>query len=66
MRGDAGRPGEVRARDLGNRVEQVSIVASFPLGAVTDVTPDLRQGETGYSGESGVASDPGSPAPPVP
>ena len=43
------------ARDLGPG-EQVSIVASFPPGAITDVTPDLRQGETGYSGESGPVS----------
>ena len=51
----AGDPATFAARDLGPG-EQVSIVASFPPGAVTDVTPDLRQGETGYSGESGPVS----------
>ena len=51
----AGDPATFAARDLGPG-EQVSIVASFPPGAVTDVAPDLRQGETGYSGESGPVS----------
>ncbi len=35
--------------------EQMTIVASFPASAVTDTTPDLRDGDTGFSG------DPGSP-----
>jgi uncharacterized membrane protein YgcG len=43
------------AKDLAPN-QQVSILASFPLGAVKDVAPDLRSGETGYSGDSGVAS----------
>src|SRR6478609_2230401 len=51
----AGDPARFAARDLGPG-EQVSIVASFPPGAITDVAPDLRQGETGYSGESGPVS----------
>jgi hypothetical protein len=41
--------------------EQVTIVASFPASAITDVAPDLRDGETGFSGD-----DRGSPvSPPV-
>ena len=32
--------------------EQVTIVASFPASAVTDTAPDLREGETGFSGDS--------------
>jgi uncharacterized membrane protein YgcG len=50
-----GNPARFAAQDL-QPGQQVSVVASFPLGAVTDVTPDLRAGETGYSGDSGVAS----------
>ncbi len=47
-------PGQIAtysATGLGPR-EQVTIVASFPASAVTDVTPDLRSGETGFSGDS--------------
>ena len=42
--------------------QQVSVVAGFPLGAVTDVAPDLRDGETGYSGDAapGSTMSPGS------
>ncbi|HET7475626.1 MAG TPA: DUF2207 domain-containing protein [Dermatophilaceae bacterium] len=36
--------------------QQVSVVAGFPLGAVTDVAPDLREGETGFAGDE----EPGS------
>ena len=50
-----GNPARFAAHDL-QPGQQVSVVASFPLGAVKDVTPDLRSGETGYSGDSGVAS----------
>jgi uncharacterized membrane protein YgcG len=50
-----GNPARFAAKDLGPG-EQVSVVASFPLGAVTDVAPDLRPGETGYSGDTGPAS----------
>ena len=37
------------ASGLGPR-EQVTIVASFPLSAVRDTAPDLRDGDTGFSG----------------
>src|SRR4051812_34549 len=50
-----GNPARFAAKDL-QPGQQVSVVASFPLGAVNDVTPDLHSGETGYSGDSGVAS----------
>jgi len=50
-----GNPARFAAQDL-QPGQQVSVVASFPVGAVKDVTPDLRAGETGYSGDSGVAS----------
>ncbi|HEY8652772.1 MAG TPA: DUF2207 domain-containing protein [Dermatophilaceae bacterium] len=33
--------------------EQMTIVASFPASAVTDTTPDLRDGDTGFSGAAG-------------
>lgn len=36
--------------------QQVTVVAGFPLGAVTDVAPDLREGETGFSGDAAPAS----------
>jgi len=39
------------ATGLGPR-EQVTIVASFPASAVTDTSPDLRDGDTGFSGGS--------------
>jgi len=39
--------------------QQVSIVASFPASAIPATTPDLRDGETGFSGD-----DSGSPMSP--
>ena len=48
------RPGQIAtysATGIGPR-EQVTIVASFPASAITDATPDLRTGETGFSGDS--------------
>ena len=42
------------ATGLGPR-EQVTIVASFPVSALTNTAPDLRDGDTGFSG-----ADPGS------
>jgi len=33
--------------------EQMTIVASFPASAVTGTTPDLRDGDTGFSGAAG-------------
>ncbi|MEP7035031.1 MAG: DUF2207 domain-containing protein [Actinomycetota bacterium] len=50
----AGPTARYAASGLGPR-EQVTIVASFPPSAITDTTPDLRDGETGFSG-----ADPGS------
>jgi len=50
----AASPGQVAtysATGLGPR-EQVTIVASFPASAITDVAPDLRDGDTGFSGDS--------------
>lgn len=37
------------ATGLGPR-DQVTIVASFPLSAITSTAPDLRDGDTGFSG----------------
>jgi hypothetical protein len=45
----AGQVATYSAKGLGPR-EQVTIVASFPASAITDTTPDLRDGETGFSG----------------
>ncbi|MEO8519681.1 MAG: DUF2207 domain-containing protein [Dermatophilaceae bacterium] len=50
----AGQVATYSATGLGPR-EQVTIVASFPVAAITDTAPDLRDGETGFSG-----ADPGS------
>ena len=50
----AARPGQVAtysASGLGPR-EQVTIVASFPAAAIAEVAPDLRDGNTGFSGDS--------------
>lgn len=38
--------------------QQMTIVASFPVGAVTDTTPDLRDGDTGFSGGAGSQMPP--------
>jgi hypothetical protein len=46
----AGPTAEYSATGLGPH-EQVTIVASFPVGAITDTAPDLRDGETGFSGD---------------
>jgi len=50
----AGQVATYSATGLGPR-EQVTIVASFPLAALTNTAPDLRDGDTGFSG-----ADPGS------
>lgn len=50
----AGQVATYSATGLGPR-EQVTIVASFPVSALTNTAPDLRDGDTGFSG-----SDPGS------
>jgi hypothetical protein len=47
----AGATATYSATGLGPR-EQVTIVASFPVEAFTDTTPDLREGDTGFSGDS--------------
>ena len=47
----AGQTATYSATGLGPR-EQVTIVASFPASAITDTAPDLRDGETGFSGDS--------------
>ena len=46
----AGQAATYSATGLGPR-EQVTIVASFPASAITDTAPDLRDGETGFSGD---------------
>lgn len=46
----AGQTATFAAAGLGPR-EQVTVVASFPVSAFTDTTPDLRDGETGFSGD---------------
>lgn len=38
--------------------EQMTLVASFPATAVTDTTPDLRNGDTGFSGAAGSQMSP--------
>lgn len=51
------RPGQTATYSgtgLGPR-EQVTIVASFPAAAITDTAPDLRDGDTGFSGASSGA-----------
>jgi len=50
----AGQIATYSATGLGPR-EQVTIVASFPASAITDTAPDLRDGDTGFSG-----AEPGS------
>jgi hypothetical protein len=56
----AGQVATYSATGLGPRV-QVTIVASFPVSAITDTAPDLRDGDTGFSG-----AEPGSSvSPPV-
>ncbi|MEO6143585.1 MAG: DUF2207 domain-containing protein [Dermatophilaceae bacterium] len=47
----AGQTATFAATGLGPR-EQVTVVASLPVSAFTDTTPDLRDGETGFSGDS--------------
>ena len=47
----AGPTSTYSATGLGPR-EQMTIVASFPASAITDTAPDLRDGETGFSGDS--------------
>ncbi len=47
----AGQPATYAATGLGPR-EQVTIVASLPASAIADTTPDLREGDTGFSGDS--------------
>jgi len=51
----AGQTATYSATGLGPR-EQVTIVASFPASAVTDTTPDLRDGDTGFSGANAGSS----------
>ena len=56
----AGQTATYSATGLGPR-EQVTIVASFPASAITDTTPDLRDGDTGFSGnDAGSAMSPGA------
>jgi len=50
-RANAGQTATYSATGLGPR-GQVTIVASFPASAITDTAPDLRDGETGFSGNS--------------
>ena len=50
----AGQTATYSATGLGPR-EQVTIVASFPASAITDVAPDLRDGESGFSGDDSGA-----------
>lgn len=47
----SGQTASYSASGLGPR-EQVSIVASFPVSAITSTAPDLRDGDTGFSGDS--------------
>jgi uncharacterized membrane protein YgcG len=46
----AGSTAEYSATGLGPR-EQVTVVGSFPVSAITGTAPDLRGGETGFSGD---------------
>jgi len=45
----SGQTATYAATGLGPR-QQVTIVASFPASAITDTAPDLRDGDTGFSG----------------
>jgi uncharacterized membrane protein YgcG len=47
----AGPTAEYSATGLGPH-DQVTIVASFPVAAITDTAPDLRDGDTGFSGDA--------------
>jgi Predicted membrane protein (DUF2207). len=47
----SGQTATYAATGLGPR-QQVTIVASFPASAITDTAPDLRDGDTGFSGGS--------------
>jgi Predicted membrane protein (DUF2207) len=38
--------------------QQMTIVASFPASAITDTAPDLRAGDTGFSGDVGSQMSP--------
>mgnify|MGYP001791806508 CR=1 FL=1 len=38
--------------------QQMTIVASFPASAITDTAPDLRAGDTGFSGDLGSQMSP--------
>jgi Predicted membrane protein (DUF2207) len=48
-RASSGQTATYAATGLGPR-QQVTIVASFPASAITDTAPDLRDGDTGFSG----------------
>ncbi|MHB8187226.1 MAG: DUF2207 domain-containing protein [Dermatophilaceae bacterium] len=48
----AGQSATYSATGLGPH-EQMTIVASFPASAITDTAPDLRDGDTGFSGAAG-------------
>jgi Predicted membrane protein (DUF2207) len=52
----AGQTATFSATGLGPH-EQMTVVASFPASAVTDTTPDLRDG-TGFSGDTGSSMSP--------
>jgi hypothetical protein len=52
----AGQSATFSATGLGPH-EQMTIVASFPASAITDTTPDLRDG-TGFSGDTGSSMSP--------
>jgi len=51
----AGQVATYSATGLGPR-EQVTIVASFPVSAITNTAPDLRDGDTGFSGAEPASS----------
>lgn len=53
----AGESATYSATGLGPH-EQVTIVASFAASAFTDTAPDLRDGDTGFSGEAGSPMSP--------
>ncbi len=53
----AGQSATYSATGLGPRA-QMTIVASFPVSAITGTAPDLRDGDTGFSGDAGTSMSP--------
>jgi len=53
----AGQSATYSATGLGPH-QQMTIVASFPASAITDTAPDLRAGDTGFSGDVGSQMSP--------